>query len=183
MSKNKLAEPLGKKYDKLSVLRLLTLIILITFFIIFLLSCCASAPASALIVHTENAPGQPLYQSRQTLEDKTGNTWQVVFFKLPKQDEPDIINLRLVSYASAISFTHPHNLTVALRSGDLYIARDIFAQKAPLASVGQYDFKEIIARLPDNSFCELTLPLIEHNKVVLRIPSVVIQEWKAIATT
>jgi hypothetical protein len=183
MYSNKLIDLLRKKCDKLPTSLSLRLITSIAFFIIFILSCCSLAPASALIVHTEDAPGQTLYQSRQTLEDKTGNIWQVVFFKLPKQDQPDIINLRLVSYASTISFAHPQNLTIALRSGEIYLATDIFAETTPLASVGQYDFKEIIDRLPDNSFCELKLPLRENSKVVLRIPSAVIDEWKAIAAT
>jgi hypothetical protein len=46
-----------------------------------------SQPASALIRQQLEAPGQTLYQSRHSLRDGRGKTWQVILFKRIKVGE------------------------------------------------------------------------------------------------
>ncbi|NJQ97067.1 MAG: DUF3122 domain-containing protein [Hydrococcus sp. CSU_1_8] len=123
-----------------------------------------------------------LSQSRQTLEDKAGNTWQVIFFKEIKNEKTPTINLRLVGFPGAIAFAHPQDLKIKIRSGMTLTAQDIFAEQSPSPNVGQYDFSKIVKRLESNSFWELELPLVERT-VELRIPYFVIEEWQTIAAT
>lgn len=141
------------------------------------------APASASVRQIEEAPGQMLYQSRQTLEDKLGNTWQVVFFKQTKTGQSPTINLRLVGFPGAIAFLHPKALKIEVSPGVILTAADVFAEQSPAPNVGQYDFNEIANSLQSNSFWELELPLIGKNSVQLRIPYFVIQEWQTVATS
>jgi hypothetical protein len=42
--------------------------------------------AEATIRKLEEAPGQMVYQSRQTLKDRQGNSWQTVAFKRIRPD-------------------------------------------------------------------------------------------------
>jgi hypothetical protein len=155
-------------------------ILIITFSIVFIVGFSASAPASALIRQAEEISGQMLSQSRQTLEDKAGNTWQVIFFKETKIDRSPTINLRLVGFPGAIAFAHPQDLKIKIRPGMTLTAQDVFAEQSPSPNVGQYDFSEIVERLESNNFWELELPLVDKT-VELRIPYFVIQEWQTVA--
>jgi hypothetical protein len=137
-------------------------------------------PATAAIRQIEEAPGQILSQSRQTLEDKAGNAWQVVFFKQTKTKQPSTINLRLVGFPGAIAFIHPKDLAINIRPGMTLMAADVFAEKSPAPNVGQYDFNKIAAQWQSNSFWELELPVTGEEKLELRIPYFVIQEWQSI---
>ncbi|MCU0537472.1 MAG: DUF3122 domain-containing protein [Hydrococcus sp. Prado102] len=157
-------------------------ILIITFAIVFILCFSAIAPASALIRQAEEISGQMLSQSRQTLEDKAGNTWQVIFFKEIKTGETPIINLRLVGFPGAIAFAHPQDLKIKIRPEMTLTAQDIFTQQSPSPNVGQYDFSEIVERLESNSFWEIELPLVDKT-IELRIPYFVIEEWQTVAAT
>jgi hypothetical protein len=50
----------------------------------------AIAPAQAAMRQLEEAPGQMVYQSRQTLKDQQGNSWQAIAFKRIRPDETDL---------------------------------------------------------------------------------------------
>ena len=47
----------------------------------------AIAPVQAAIRQIEEVPGQMVYQSRQTLNDQQGSSWQVIAFKRNRPDQ------------------------------------------------------------------------------------------------
>ena len=78
--------------------------------------------ALASIRQMEEAPGQVLIQSRHTLKDNHGNSWQVVLFKRSQADGSSIIHLRLVDFPGLADFAHPQPLTITTDAGDLFKA-------------------------------------------------------------
>jgi hypothetical protein len=158
----------------------LSLISLVLFFGLFATT---ATPAAASLRQIEEAPGQILYQSRQTLPDKSGNAWQVVFFKQTKTGQPSTINLRLVGFPGASEFVHPKDLTIKIRPGITLIAADVFFEKSPAPNVGQYDFSNLVKQWQENNFWELELPLQRKDKIELLIPYFVIQEWQSVAAS
>ncbi|MGK7876054.1 MAG: DUF3122 domain-containing protein [Xenococcaceae cyanobacterium] len=138
-------------------------------------------PAAASIRQMEEAPGQMLYQSRHTLRDDGGNSWQVVLFKRVKPDGSTSVNLRLVDFPGTAEFAHPQPLTITTNIGEVFKAEDMFATKAPAANVGQYDIKDILPRLPTDLPVRLLLPLKSNQSVEMQVPSVVVLEWQTVA--
>lgn len=65
-------------------------------------------PAFATISQLEEYPGQMLYQSRQTLQDQTGKSWQAIVFKRVHPEGTDTVSLRLIGFLGAMEFDHTH---------------------------------------------------------------------------
>ncbi|MEQ8960650.1 MAG: DUF3122 domain-containing protein [Coleofasciculus sp. C2-GNP5-27] len=141
-------------------------------------------PASAIasIRQIEEAPGQMLYQSRHTLQDKTGQSWQIVLFKRVKAGEPQDISLRLVGFPGMAEFVHPYPLTITTNKGNVFKAEDLFADQSPSANVGEYNIKDVLSQLPTTTGVKLSLPLKGDRTISLNIPAVVILEWQRVAT-
>jgi hypothetical protein len=137
-------------------------------------------PAVATISTIEEAPGQMLYQSRHKLRDERGNAWQVVLFKRMKADDSLSINLRLVAFPGTADFAHPKPLKINTTTGKNFNAKDIFAQQAPSANVGQYDIKNILNKLPTSTSINLSLAMKDNQTVDLKIPPEVLLEWQTI---
>jgi hypothetical protein len=136
-------------------------------------------PAWATVRNLEEKPGQMLYQSRQTLLDNQGNTWQVVLFKRVKSDQSTVTNLRLVGFPERDRFQHPAPLIVATSPQNLTELRDVFATESPEENVGQYDLAPVLGQLAMNNFWQLQLPL--ENPVTITVPYYVQQEWQLVA--
>jgi Protein of unknown function (DUF3122) len=70
-------------------------------------------PADAAIRELKEAPGQMVYQSRQTLKDQHDNSWQAIAFKRIRADGTANIYLRLVSFPgiAELDRTRPLSLT------------------------------------------------------------------------
>ena len=64
----------------------LLLIGAITIFVLIGLGILDAPSASAAIRQLEESPNQMVYQSRQSLKDQHGNTWQTVAFKRVRSD-------------------------------------------------------------------------------------------------
>ncbi|MBR8826783.1 MAG: DUF3122 domain-containing protein [Gomphosphaeria aponina SAG 52.96 = DSM 107014] len=156
-------------FSHLKTFLLLVIILLLSLNIFF------SSPVLASIRETEEAPGQVLIQSRHTLQDFEGNSWQVVLFKRVKPDHSASVSLRLVGFPGNVEFSHPQPLIIAVGS-EIKSAEDMFAQLAPAPNVGQYDFTEIITELSPNLSLRLSLPL-NNQSLELKVPSVVVLEW------
>ncbi|WP_157871982.1 DUF3122 domain-containing protein [Gloeothece verrucosa] len=156
-------------------------VISLTLSIILLLSISLSISQSgiALIRQQEEAPGQLLYQSRHSLSDETGSTWQVVLFKRVQDGEVKTIELRLVGFPGRASFVHPKILQIIISDGIVLKTQDQFAEQAPAPNVGQYDFKKILSQLPTNKGVRLILPLEKERS--LFVPSPVLLEWRFFA--
>ena len=137
-------------------------------------------PALASIRQMDEAPGQILIQSRHTLKDKKGVTWQVVLFKRSKADGSTIINLRLVDFPGLADFAHPQSLKITTDKGDLFQAEDMFAAHTPAANVGQFDVKDVLLKLPVTKL-NLFLGMKDDTSIELSIPSEVVLEWQSVA--
>ena len=137
-------------------------------------------PALASIRQMEEAPGQMLIQSRHTLKDEKGDSWQVVLFQRTKADDSSIIHLRLVDFPGLADFAHPQPLKITTNRGNLFQAEDMFAEKSPAANVGEFDVQNVISKLPVSKL-NLSLAMKNDRSVNLSIPPEVVLEWQSIA--
>jgi hypothetical protein len=134
--------------------------------------------AEAIIRQQQETPEQVLYQSRHTLRDDTGNSWQVVLFKRMKNGEVNEIDLRLVGFPGTVEFTHPQDLEI-IGDGKVFQASDRFAESSPGLNVGQFDLKEILPQLLTQQTITLKLPLNKQSSTIT-VPFPVILEWQEI---
>jgi hypothetical protein len=139
-----------------------------------------SQPASALIRQQLEAPGQTLYQSRHSLRDGRGKTWQVILFKRIKVGELANVQLRLVGFPNETVFQHPASLTLKDSQGNRLIAADVFADQAPAPNVGQYELTDILESVSTSGSLELSLP-VENGETRISVPPVIILEWQYLA--
>ncbi len=161
---------MGKKQQVL----LSGFLILILFFTINL---SFAQPAEAVIKQQQETPEQILYQSRHTLRDNTGGSWQVILFKRVKSGEVGEISLRLVGFPGEVEFTHVKPLKIK-DADNILQADDAFATESPAPNVGQYDIKPILPQLSNHRLIELQLPLEKERKI--QVPPAIILEWQSI---
>ena len=156
-------------------------LILLGFSTLLYLVCLTLWPNSAQALMREIAekPGQTLYQSRQSLKDQDGQTWQVVLFKRVKADADEEINLRLVGFPGAAFFQHPAPLVVHPSSEERVELTDIFATENPGENVGQFLIPADFQSLEINGIWELDLPLKEEKRQI-KVPYFVLQEWQTL---
>ncbi len=137
---------------------------------------CFPSDTLALTRQIEEAPQQFLSQSRHTLRDNEGNSWQVVFFQRTKNGEVKTLDLRLVAFPDIATFSHPQPLKISTNQGKVLLAEDQFAEKSPAPNVGEYDFKPIISQLSPTDNITLSLP----DNLSLIIPAAIIVEWQSL---
>ena len=155
------------------------ILIIISLSLLLLCSSFAWVPPSyANIRQQEEKPGQILYQSRQSIRDNQGQTWQVILFKRVKDGEVKQVDLRLSGYPEQATFLHPANLEITRGDHPTLLALDQFATEAPDPNIGQFDLSEILSELPTDQSVELNLPL--DNPVTIEIPMAVLLEWQLI---
>lgn len=138
-------------------------------------------PAAASIRTMEEVPGQMLYQSRHSLRDNRGEAWQVILFKRSKADRSTSLHLRLVSFPGTAEFVHPQPLTLTARGGERWEAKDVLAEKAPAANVGEYDLNDILNRVPNFGSVQLALVMSNNFEVAIAIPPEIVLEWQTVA--
>ncbi|MBE9176174.1 DUF3122 domain-containing protein [Synechocystis salina LEGE 06155] len=131
----------------------------------------------ALVRQTTEKPGQTLTQSRQSLRDQKGNTWQVVLFKRVKANGETETNLRLVGFPGVTFFRHPASLGVRDNGGNTVNLTDLLAAESPGENVGQFLVPGDFTNLEMNGIWELDLPLKEGNQQI-KVPYFVLQEWQ-----
>lgn len=136
-------------------------------------------PAQALMREIVEKPGQTLYQSRQSLKDQEGQTWQIVLFKRVKPDAEEEINLRLVGFPGAVSFQHPAPLIIHPNREETVELTDIFATENPGENVGQFLIPADFQKLEVNGIWDLDLPL-KGEKRQIKVPYFVLQEWQTL---
>lgn len=147
----------------------------------------AIAPPTALAVlrQVEEAPGQIVYQSRQSIRARDGHTWQVIAFQRLKPNGERSVYLRLVGFPGTADIDRSQPLTLTTSLGETFTAADasrpIFTDaNRPEPNVGQYDLEPIVAKLPAGLPLSLSLAMTDGNTVVLNIPPALIQEWQAV---
>ncbi|MEL6902249.1 MAG: DUF3122 domain-containing protein [Cyanobacteria bacterium J06606_4] len=166
-------------------------ILCVTGILFFLLGACifgmgVSTPSAvAAIRQLEEAPGQVVYQSRQTLQDQRGDRWQAIAFNRIRPDGSTSFYLRLVGFPGTAAIDHSRSLTLTTSLGQSFTAADassqIFTDASAPANVGQYDLQPLIAQLQATIPVQLTLPALNHDDILLPIASALIQEWQTVA--
>jgi hypothetical protein len=137
-------------------------------------------PAEAIIRQQQETPEQMLYQSRHTLRDESGNSWQIILFKRSKNGEVNEIDLRLVGFPGIFEFNHPQGLKI-ITDKEVFLASDRFAEQSPSPNVAQFDLKAILPQLLTKQSLTLKLPLKKDRVHTLTVPFPVILEWQEIA--
>jgi hypothetical protein len=156
------------------------LILTLCFGLLIGFSAFSSEPAAAAVEKEYESPGQVLYKSRHSLRDRSGNSWQLIFFKRYTEDSKVLdINLRVVGFPGVVEVAHPQPLQITTYNGD-FLAEDMFAEESPASNVGQYDLQEILPQLPTTSSIRLLIPN-QQNGYPVRIPASLVLEWQSLA--
>lgn len=142
-----------------------------------------ATPAQAAIRQFEEAPGQMLFQTRQTLQDSAGNRWQAIAFKRHKTEGDDVLYLRLVGFPGAINIDRSRPLRLVDSLGKTLTAADTSAQmftdaRSPEPHIGQYDLGAVLPEINPAVPLELQIPVTDGNPVELLIAPPTLQEWK-----
>uniref|UniRef100_B8HU59 DUF3122 domain-containing protein n=1 Tax=Cyanothece sp. (strain PCC 7425 / ATCC 29141) TaxID=395961 RepID=B8HU59_CYAP4 len=142
--------------------------------------------AGAAVQSLEEAPGQVVYQVRQTLPDQQGHRWQTIAFKRIHPDGQTRMELRLVGFPDTLAIAHGQPLTITNSLGTTLRARDtsssIFTEAAnPVANVAQYDLQPLLSQLQPEIPWQFSLPSFAGQPIVLGIPSELLQEWQTLA--
>ncbi|WP_225885184.1 DUF3122 domain-containing protein [Leptolyngbya sp. KIOST-1] len=142
--------------------------------------------AAAAIRQLEEAPGQVVYQSRQTLKDQHGNSWQAIAFKRIRPGGTTSVALRLVGFPGLVTIDRSQPLTLTNSLGQTLTAADasgpIFTNEAaPEPNVGQYDLQPLLPELRAEIPLRLTLSTVGGDGIDLRVPSALIEEWQTVA--
>lgn len=143
-------------------------------------------PAYAAIRQLEEAPGQMVYQSRQTLQDQHGKSWQAIAFKRVKSDSQVPLYLRLVAFPGMADIDRSRPLMLTNSLGQSWAALDasqpIFTDAdRPEPNVGQYNLQPIILDLDPAVPLRLELPVLHQDDVLIPVPSTLLSEWRSLA--
>lgn len=141
-------------------------------------------PAFAAAGQIEEYPGQMLYQSRQTLQDRDGNSWQAIAFKRIHPEGSETLSLRLIGFYGGAKLDRTQPLTLTTSLGQTLTAKDISSEishgtPAP-SNVGEYDIQLALPQLQAEIPLQLTLPTIDGEFVSLSVPSAAIEEWQTL---
>ncbi|MCG8366483.1 MAG: DUF3122 domain-containing protein [Pseudanabaenales cyanobacterium] len=144
------------------------------------------SPAAAAIRRLEEAPGQIVYQSRQTVQDQHGNSWQAIAFKRVRSDHSASLYLRLVGFPGTADIDRSRSLTLTNSLGQSLTATDASSQiftdaTSPEPNVGQYDLQPVLSQLQSEIPLRLTLPTTDTASVMLPISPTLIEEWRTLA--
>lgn len=142
--------------------------------------------AAAAMRQLEEAPGQQVYQSRQSLKDQHGNTWQVIAFKRVRPDGQTSFDLRLVGFPGSVAIDRSQPLMLTNSLGKTLTATDdsshIFtASTQPEPNVGQYNLQPLLSQLQVELPLNLALPTLSGDRVSLSVAPALIEEWQTVA--
>ncbi len=143
-------------------------------------------PAQAAIRQLEEAPGQMVYQSRQSLKDQHGSIWQAIAFKRVQPDGTTSLYLRLVGFPGMAEVDHTRPLKLSNSLGKTWTANDasqkIFTDSAnPEPTVAQYDLQPILMQLDPAVPLRLEIPSLHQSSITLNVSPILIQEWRSLA--
>ena len=140
--------------------------------------------ASGAIRQLEESPNQMVYQSRQTLKDQHGNTWQTVAFKRVRPDGNSSFELRLIGFPDMVAIDHAQPLTLTNSLGKTLTAADtssnIFKEGAQ-GNVGQYDLQPLLSELQAEIPLKISLPTLKGDAISLSVPPSLVAEWQTVA--
>ncbi|MEA5420599.1 DUF3122 domain-containing protein [Spirulina sp. CCNP1310] len=143
------------------------------------------APAQAALRQLEEAPGQVVVQSRQTLKDQEGKTWQAIAFRRTTPDGANRFYLRLIGFPGVATLDRSQPLQLTNFRGKTWEATDCSevmftdaTQNQP--SSGQYDLGPILMKLEPAIPLKLSLATMEGPEIVLNIAPEMIAEWRSL---
>ncbi len=141
--------------------------------------------AVAAIRQLEEAPGQMVYQSRQTLKDQHGNSWQAIAFKRVSPNGKTSLELRLVGFPDVVAIDRSKPLLLTNSMGEVLTADDnsslIFTDlSVPESNVGEYDLQPLLAQLQPEIPLSLTLPAIDGEAINLLVPPSFVKDWQTL---
>ena len=140
--------------------------------------------ASAAIRQLEESPNQMVYQSRQSLKDQHGNTWQTVAFKRVRSDGNSSFELRLVGFPDLVAIDHAQPLTLTNSLGKALTANDTSSnifKEGVQANVGQYDLQPLLSELQAEIPLKISLPTLKGDAISLSVPPSLVAEWQTVA--
>ncbi|MBD2255575.1 DUF3122 domain-containing protein [Nostoc parmelioides] len=143
------------------------------------------APVQAAIRQLEEAPGQTVYQSRQTLKDQQGNSWQAIAFKRTHPDRTATLYLRLVGFPGTANLDHSQPITLTDSMGKTFTAADVshdmFMDQTQMEpDAGQYDLQPILMQLESAIPLRLILPSLDQSEIILNVSPNVVEEWRSL---
>lgn len=152
---------------------------ILTMFIFLGLGSLTSQTVLAAVSKLEGIPTETIYRSQLKLDDQSGKVWQVILWKQVYPDQAPSINLRLVGFPGSAELIHPQPLHITTAAGEVLTAPDVFLEAAPAPTIGQYDLKDILPKLPTEPL-ELGIPLPGKRLLNISVPKSVVKEWKSV---
>jgi hypothetical protein len=154
--------------------------------IFLLLGIFTDASAGATIQQLEEAPEQVVYQSRQSLKDQHGKTWQAIAFKRILANGQTTLDLRLVGFPGVVEIDHSKPLALINSLGKKLTAADtsnqVFTETAtPEPNVAQYNLQPLLPQLQAEIPWKLKLPAVDSQPISLSVSSTLVQEWHNLA--
>ncbi|MBF2079582.1 MAG: DUF3122 domain-containing protein [Synechococcales cyanobacterium T60_A2020_003] len=135
---------------------------------------------------TEQVNGQMLYKSWQTLYDIDRHSWKAIAFRQVGDLGITPVYLRLITFPGSATVDHGRSLTLLRPDAEPLLLADetaLISPNSPLyPNVAQYDLSLILSQLDPTQPIRLSLPVVDGNPILLKVPPVAIQEWQAIAT-
>ena len=154
--------------------------VFITLALFLIIALLTIQPVIATVTETDIAPGKMNCRSEQILTDDAGNRWEIMFFTEVNSPEVTSLNLRLSGLSSSVNIQSQKPLVIS-SSNKRYEAADLFLENPPLASIGQYDLKNILPRFSSEELI-LEIPLESSDPVYLQIPVELVEEWQAVSS-
>lgn len=143
------------------------------------------APAWAEF-QTEQVNGQMLYKSWQTFYDIDRHSWKAIAFRQIGDLGITPVYLRLITFPGTANVDHEKSLTLLRPDAEPLLLADetaAIASNAPLyPNVAQYDLSLILSQLDPTQPIRLSLPAVNGQPILLKVPPGAIREWQAIAT-
>lgn len=119
-----------------------------------------------------------MVRSLQTLRDRSGQAWQVVFYKQLVHNQLDSVRLRLVGFPDQAAIDHSQPLIFEMGLGEERTSADVTPSDfAP--AVGEYDVRAVIEQLDSAAPLHLALPLQQGIANVL-VPPFAVREWQEV---
>lgn len=162
--------------------RFLLLVFLVIINVFLGLGIVPTPHAIAAIRQLQEAPGQIVYQSRQNLKDKHGNSWLAIAFKRIRAEGKISVNLRLVGFPRVVEIDHSKPLLLTNSLGKTLSAADISSNiftdaTVPESNVAQYDIQPLLPQLQAEIPLKLTIATLAGETINLLLPPSFVQEW------
>ncbi|NJN88236.1 MAG: DUF3122 domain-containing protein [Leptolyngbyaceae cyanobacterium SL_7_1] len=137
-----------------------------------------ATPSTASTHVYPEAADRVMVRSLQTLRDRSGQAWQVVFYKRLSQGQVDSVRLRLVGFPDQAAIDHSQPLAFELGLADVWTSPDVTpAEFAP--AVGEYDVRAVMEQVDSAAPLHLVLPL-RSGTAELLVPPFAVREWQEV---